>query len=544
MDNKLDRFFKNKLEDRAFEFDESRWEAMEELIEADQKTDKEKKWFLLGGLGLLSILLIGSWMTWQAFILNGKNESIQYDLNKKEKTALLESDKKIKQIDKKNTPKQELKKQTDILKKEKDVEHPKNNSEFNINNNKIESNDDKNTFSIKPENKQIKKYNLNADKNKIEASKTEHLNQNEQNTLFLDKKNSAVPTLENNTPSFPFKNKKKELDKEEKDFDSYHKITEYEQSSHQNQLPPPIDLKKPEETSYNSATKKNKPLFSKNNDNVKTITQKEDSLSTKTQRGKAKSHLNYLPIALKPLKIGRKENLEDSVIQLITPTKTASKRLRLGIAAAAWVYPYSQAVHLEYADFPDQIFKGVAKKITGFKIGLTATYHLNDIWSIQTEGLYYQQRGTFQSIRSSSQVQYRFGLIRTTLEAIPESLHYLEVPILGVWKKRQYAFELGVSLNYLMGVKAAIGKYERNNAASIPILNENQSGWMSKEGFSKLHSHLILGGRWNLSNRLYVGLRANYSIGNILDKNYDAPYSFTLLENKPFHLELRLGTSF
>ena len=56
--NKLDKLFKDKLQDRSFEFNDSYWEAAERLIE--QEESRKKRGGLWWKLGLFLLVLITS----------------------------------------------------------------------------------------------------------------------------------------------------------------------------------------------------------------------------------------------------------------------------------------------------------------------------------------------------------------------------------------------------------------------------------------------------------------------------------------------------
>ncbi len=58
MSNQLDDFFKNKLQQRTFDYDESAWEDARLLIEADERS-KKKRYFFLMFAGLSMLMLVG-----------------------------------------------------------------------------------------------------------------------------------------------------------------------------------------------------------------------------------------------------------------------------------------------------------------------------------------------------------------------------------------------------------------------------------------------------------------------------------------------------
>jgi len=53
MSNQLDNLFKNKLQNRSFDYDESSWHGARLLIEQDEKKRKRDKWFMIFGIFLL-----------------------------------------------------------------------------------------------------------------------------------------------------------------------------------------------------------------------------------------------------------------------------------------------------------------------------------------------------------------------------------------------------------------------------------------------------------------------------------------------------------
>ncbi len=57
MSNQLDNFFKNKLQDRTFDYDESAWDDARVLIELDEKKRRRRKWLILfSSIALISAI--------------------------------------------------------------------------------------------------------------------------------------------------------------------------------------------------------------------------------------------------------------------------------------------------------------------------------------------------------------------------------------------------------------------------------------------------------------------------------------------------------
>jgi hypothetical protein len=204
------------------------------------------------------------------------------------------------------------------------------------------------------------------------------------------------------------------------------------------------------------------------------------------------------------------------------------------------LYPYSNSSNVQFSDFPDINPNVTAQHSTGFKIGASVDYHFNNRWAIGTELLYYKQTGTFQSVKSSRQTQYRFGAEFTTFELVPESLHYLEIPLLAKRKWNKHALEFGLSTNLLLSVKSNIGTYQYANMEQ-PTLDATSSSFSYDDGFAKRHFRGLLGYQYQVINRLQLGVRMNYILGNgILDKEYTAPFRFIILESRPINFDLKM----
>jgi len=58
MNNQLDDFFKNKLQQRTFEYDDSAWEDARLLIEAEERS-KRRRYLFFMFVGLSMLMLVG-----------------------------------------------------------------------------------------------------------------------------------------------------------------------------------------------------------------------------------------------------------------------------------------------------------------------------------------------------------------------------------------------------------------------------------------------------------------------------------------------------
>ena len=87
MENRLDKFFKNKLDEKAFPFDESHWEEM--TAELNKREKKNRPFFFWWNVGLSSLLLIGGFVAFFSFNPFGKytNEKAPIEIAKTQPIA-------------------------------------------------------------------------------------------------------------------------------------------------------------------------------------------------------------------------------------------------------------------------------------------------------------------------------------------------------------------------------------------------------------------------------------------------------------------------
>jgi len=171
----------------------------------------------------------------------------------------------------------------------------------------------------------------------------------------------------------------------------------------------------------------------------------------------------------------------------------------------------------------------------GFKGGLFAEHNLKtnifrNKWSIGTELLYHYRQGNFVAIKEEAVIQYSFGRTSTDAKLTPKNLHYLEMPIYLKYHLNKVSFEAGGLVSYLLGVR---GEVNQNDVL--------EKGWVDELGFNKVHANAILGIQFSLKQRLKFGIRANYSLNSILDKNAILPNGDALRESGPLYLTFKFS---
>jgi cytoskeletal protein RodZ len=176
------------------------------------------------------------------------------------------------------------------------------------------------------------------------------------------------------------------------------------------------------------------------------------------------------------------------------------------------------------------------QKDLGGKLGLTYGMPLGQRTKLLAS-LHYQQRGgTFDFFKESRKVAYRFAKAEERFVLLPEKLHYAEAGLGIVLEKNKHSFEIGTSLNYLLGIRGDLLRFtSEDNFQNATLENE---GWIAEDGFKKWHVNMQLGYMLRFGTRLGLGARLNYTLGTILDKNYEFSNVY-LQEAEPLTLDLR-----
>ncbi len=198
------------------------------------------------------------------------------------------------------------------------------------------------------------------------------------------------------------------------------------------------------------------------------------------------------------------------------------RRLRFGLLASQMLLPNAG--------------KG-EKTFIGQRAGLVLRYDFRNKLYLSSGVQYLHRTGSFDASKSASQRNYRFGLELDSLELRPTSLHYLSLPVLLGFQENRHQMEAGLLIDFLTGVRGETGSYKKQGEPPVKVFKTEKSGWVTSDGYRRIAPTLQLNYRYNLVGRWSLGLSANYMIGGILDKNYDAPVgSFLLKETEKFQL--------
>jgi hypothetical protein len=175
--------------------------------------------------------------------------------------------------------------------------------------------------------------------------------------------------------------------------------------------------------------------------------------------------------------------------------------------------------------------------ITGFYGGVFFQYDLRNRWALSA-GLGYTYRdGHFDVSKSTTTRQYRFGLEEMENQLRPTSLHYVSMPISLSWKRRQHILEGGVWLDYLAGLRGAIGSIERVDP-DLPkkVFVAREKGWIAEDGFTRFNVSPTVGYRYLVNQHWSFGVSAQYALKNMTSPE---PEKYILQEDDRFQLRLQ-----
>jgi hypothetical protein len=150
--------------------------------------------------------------------------------------------------------------------------------------------------------------------------------------------------------------------------------------------------------------------------------------------------------------------------------------------------------------------------------------------ALGAELAYHYRSGNFVATKQNEVTSYSFGRSVAQAKLTPENLHYLELPLYLKYQKQRMTFETGVSFNYLLGVRGKV----------IEVGGGIQSGWVPSLGFKKSHVNVLLGFHYRISDDTHCGVRANYTVGGILDKSLELLNGDALQESGPLYLTFRV----
>ena len=172
-------------------------------------------------------------------------------------------------------------------------------------------------------------------------------------------------------------------------------------------------------------------------------------------------------------------------------------------------------------------FNSNQESFAGFRIGLIAKYLLSSSLSLQFEPGYHQYSGLRMYSKIRQDNIYDFGLSQEIYGMKAKTAHYLSLPIGLNYKIKKHGFELGVDLNYLLGVQGNVQEIKLENISDEPGLTRNarvsevveslSTGWLDMTPFTDFSGRYFLGYNYLVNRGFILGARAYYQPNSILE---------------------------
>lgn len=493
--SEIDKFFKDKLEGRTFEFKDAYWEAAEQLIEQEEN-DRRKRFGIWWKFGIFFFLLLGVLGYFFVQPDQTKELSVNPFLNTKNEA----SENKTLHNDNNNTFDPTTTNANDLLDQESNA-----------------------STALSAEIEEALMNSSEPSQNQTTATtKTNTIESSESVSGIED---LTVPTLERDKFE---KNTRRQI--------IIKNHIQTEKTFEENQLISPLTL----DTLQNIPGANPLPNVS-------------DSTSTKLELAQETTTEELLlletsttaeEVMNKPEPIVELALLETLASELEIPEydcedcfdfdKVKYKRLKFGVNAESVVYPFETG----------------ESWLVGAAAGLIANYSLGRRFAIRsgvqysstkgiTDNNFYAEDAASYDLRAlndgNARVEelYGFGLRRIETIYPPSSIHSLEIPLLVQFRYKKSTIEAGVQFNYLMGIRGkeitsySLFPWEDDQGSIIvnPIepertVNEVTSKkWLPLDAYKKLSNNLVLGYRYSLTPRLSVGLDAFYRMGGATSKN-------------------------
>ncbi len=501
MSNKLDRFFRDKLDRPSpVEFDEAYWEQARELIDEDRnKRRRFIGWYWLFGLVLLVGLGAGF------YFLQLPHTPSQPLSHKPEAANAIDPTSPAKEL---ATP-------------EPQVSSPANTATTNTtaNNNTTSQN----PSALSP---------ASNDQNPTTNTNTTSINLNPQSEEQAKAPNATTATTIENKATAATTNAKSPITQPSK--------TDPKATSTlpQNDLSPNAISPQLEEVTSSPSTTNDSPLQNQNRVEIGTTNKAAnpaDELAKPSETSEAVvlslfDPLTSSALAALPEPAGAEE---EGMPEVELDPHVPESKWALGLTLVGEAYP-AQANE---------------QRLIGGGGGLSLRYRWLTQWSVQSDFLYEWRGGQFGNAGTVAERRYNFGLEEKVFELRPESLHYLNIPIYLQFKNGRQYLEAGLSMSYLIGARGELREntflqpWERSSNATMETKVETrvaESGWLDDSAFRTWRMGVLLGYRYELGKKWNLSLQAQYRLPSLV-VDPENPKAI-LRESGP--LQFRLGLSF
>ncbi|MEM7657256.1 MAG: outer membrane beta-barrel protein, partial [Bacteroidota bacterium] len=155
------------------------------------------------------------------------------------------------------------------------------------------------------------------------------------------------------------------------------------------------------------------------------------------------------------------------------------------------------------------------------QLGLHYAYAIQPKWRIHI-GLNYAQQGVEQLTKSFPSRSFGFGFESETQTLTPQSLHFVEVPLLVERRfGNRHFFQFGMNGAYLAQVSSQWTTSAANSFEEAQAMSETR--WGYRQGFRPWQLRPTLGYRYYLGKGCLIGLQGQAGLTKVLDGSFYEP---------------------
>lgn len=216
------------------------------------------------------------------------------------------------------------------------------------------------------------------------------------------------------------------------------------------------------------------------------------------------------PRFVEPLVTLETTGLSSGIMPPSNPIDPNIQRFKMGFYLEGLMNP----IHSDQASF------------AGFKLGLIGRYQMTSKLYLEFGPGYHQYKGLKMYSKLRQDAIYDFGLSTEIYGMQAQTAHFISLPISFLWSPQKHGIELGVDLNYLLGVQGLVQQVTLENVVNeidltrtarvAQVVESISSGWLDMTPFGELNPRFMLGYQYKVNRGFNVGFRGYYQPKSIL----------------------------
>lgn len=165
--------------------------------------------------------------------------------------------------------------------------------------------------------------------------------------------------------------------------------------------------------------------------------------------------------------------------------------------------------------------------------------HLNNTWSLHTAVSYYTRGGLNSLLRADSTI-FGFSALTFSTTVKTTRLHYVEIPLYVQYQRNRHVFIAGGYMSYLLNSTSEVGNSLFNSATASWQELDTSREWGYSSGFSRHDFGLTVGYDYQIIPNLKVGGRMNYGLNDITNDAIYTPNGGNNIFDKNLQFRLML----